>query len=69
MFGFDLWEIGAFFFIVIFYFVPTIVAHHRKHPKRTLIRVINLTTGWTVIGYLIALIWAYSYDPDDNTAE
>lgn len=56
----------AFPFILLLYFTPSIIAHHRKHPKRTAIRVLNLLTGWTFIGWVIAAVWAYAGpDPKD----
>ena len=42
------------------YFTPSIVAHQNKHPRRTAIRVLNLLLGWTFIGWVVALVWAYS---------
>lgn len=42
------------------YFVPTIVAGKRGHPNGTSIFLLNLFLGWTLIGWLAALIWSAS---------
>lgn len=39
-----------------FYFLPAVVA--RKHRQASAIFLLNLFTGWTLIGWLAALIWA-----------
>ena len=44
--------------VAIAYFVPTIVAVVRKHHWIPRIFVVNALLGWTVIGWIIALIWA-----------
>lgn len=40
------------------YFLPTIIADQRDHRNQTGIVVLNLFLGWTVIGWVGALIWA-----------
>ncbi|AEF94975.1 putative integral membrane protein [Desulfotomaculum nigrificans CO-1-SRB] len=48
------------FFILLaaaFYFLPTIIAYARRHNRRLLIAKINLTLGWTVIIWILLLIW------------
>jgi len=69
MFGFDLPVLFFGLIILVLYFVPAIVAHSRKHPKRTAIRILNILAGWTFIGWVGALVWAYSYDPKEAKAE
>jgi len=44
--------------IAIIHFVPTIIAFHRDHPNKIGIFVLNLLLGWTVIGWVAALIWS-----------
>lgn len=46
--------------ICIGYFVPTIVARKRQHPNATSITVLNVALGWTLLGWIAALVWAYS---------
>lgn len=45
-------------FVLAFYFLPAIVAYSRGHKQATPIYLTNLFFGWTVIGWMIALIWA-----------
>lgn len=49
--------IGACLF---FYLMPTIVAARRKHAASGLVFLVNLLIGWTLIGWVVALIWAAS---------
>ena len=46
--------------VVATYFLPTIIVKQRtdKFPYTTPIFVLNLLTGWTIIGWVIALVWA-----------
>jgi hypothetical protein len=59
-------EIGLFLFGVallgsaVVYFIPSMVASHRKHPQFAPIFVVNLMLGWTYVGYVVALAWAVS---------
>jgi hypothetical protein len=46
--------------IGFFYFLPALVASHRKNPNATAIFVLNLLLGWSVIGWVIALVWAFT---------
>lgn len=48
-------------FAVGAYFFPWIIAAARKHPNLNSIVILNLLLGWTVIGWVIALIWAASH--------
>lgn len=40
------------------YFLPLIVAVHRKHRQVAAIAVLNIFAGWTVFLWLGALVWA-----------
>ncbi|WP_374351603.1 superinfection immunity protein [Limnohabitans sp.] len=44
----------------IVYLIPTFIAFARGHRSRYLIFVLNLSLGATLIGWIIALIWAMS---------
>ena len=49
----------AFFAIYLAcYFLPLIVAAVRGHRQTLAIGMLTLFAGWTVIGWLVALIWA-----------
>jgi Superinfection immunity protein len=43
---------------LISYFIPTIVARVRKTPRPVAIFLVNLVFGWTVLGWIAALVWA-----------
>ena len=43
-------------FTVLLYFLPAIIGRHKRDA--TGIFLVNLLFGWTVIGWIIALIWA-----------
>lgn len=45
---------------LVVYFIPAIVAHQRKHNNFTSILVLNIALGWTLIGWVAALVWAYT---------
>ena len=48
---------------LMLYFLPSIIAHSRKHPHYGTIVFLNLFTGWTVIGWVGCLVWALvNYD-------
>ncbi len=42
------------------YLLPFLIADHRKHAKLPAIFGLNLVFGWTLIGWIAALIWALS---------
>lgn len=44
---------------LIIYFMPAIVAGIAKHKHQDGILVLNLFLGWTGIGWVIALVWAF----------
>ena len=43
------------------YFFPTIIAFYRKNLNKGQVFVLNLLLGWTIIGYVIAWVMAFSY--------
>jgi len=43
-------------FLTFLYFLPTIVGHHKRDVLG--IFLVNFFFGWTVIGWVIAMIWA-----------
>lgn len=45
------------------YFLPLLIATQRGHRNLAPIGLTNLFFGWTLMGWLITLIWAFS----DNT--
>jgi hypothetical protein len=50
------WLLGVGAFCL--YFLPTSLAVLQRHHQRGVIGVINLFLGWTIVGWLGAMIWA-----------
>jgi hypothetical protein len=44
--------------LLALYGLPIIIAVRRKHPQIAPIALINVLLGWTIIGWLGALIWS-----------
>jgi ABC-type sugar transport system permease subunit len=42
----------------IFYFLPFAIAFNRKRANTGAIFALNLFLGWSLIGWVIALVWA-----------
>jgi hypothetical protein len=40
------------------YFLPAIIAFGRQHQHRVPILLTNLFLGWTLIGWVAALVWS-----------
>jgi uncharacterized membrane protein len=50
------------FLIILIYFIPTISAYSRKKTNASSILILNLFLGWTIIGWIVSLVWAVSKD-------
>ena len=50
--------------IAIGYFLPLAVARLFQHERMRQILMLNLLLGWTVIGWIAALIWAFTKTRD-----
>lgn len=44
--------------IIGIYFLPGIVAGKRNHHQAGAIFILNLLLGWTLLGWVFALVWA-----------
>jgi len=44
------------------YFLPSILAFARSKRDATAILLLNIFLGWTVIGWVVALVWAVKTD-------
>ena len=56
---------GLFFLLVLglaVYFIPTMVAIGHKKRNTDSIFVLNIFLGWTLIGWVVALVWATAKD-------
>jgi hypothetical protein len=59
--------IGLFFFPIfgtgfILYFLPSIIAFVRSKRDAVSILVLNIFLGWTLIGWVVALVWSLKND-------
>lgn len=51
--------LALFLLAALVYFIPSIVAKHRKARNCEGIFLLNLFLGWTLLGWVGALIWAH----------
>lgn len=51
-----------FGFGFLFYFLPSIIALARSKRDLMSIFLLNLFLGWTLIGWVVALVWAAKND-------
>jgi hypothetical protein len=57
--------VGAIFILLLvaaFYFLPTILGMLRHKRNSLAIFALNLLLGWTLIGWIIALVWGLTAD-------
>lgn len=52
--------ISGLIFVFSMYFLPTLIADHRKSQSIWGIFLLNLLMGWTLIGWIFALVWSVS---------
>jgi hypothetical protein len=53
------------FGVIFVYLAPSMISQRYQHPKHTAILVVNLALGWTIVGWVIALIWALKGRPQN----
>ncbi len=58
IFSLPLFVIPNAILILIVYFVPYLIADHRKHCNKNAILLLNIFLGFTVIGWIVALVWS-----------
>lgn len=51
-------ELFIWLLILAVYFFPGVVASMRGHHNAGAIFVLNLLLGWTLLGWVAALVWA-----------
>ena len=58
--GGDVMTLGTLLLILLAfaYFLPSIMAYSRGHQNTGMIFLVNLLRGWTVFGWIGALVWA-----------
>lgn len=48
------------FLVIALYMLPTLFAMARSHANTTPILIVNIFFGWTILGWIICLAWAFS---------
>lgn len=51
---------------VAFYFLPTIIGAARHKTNLVGIFLVNFLLGWSIIGWIVALVWAVSTERVDR---
>jgi hypothetical protein len=57
-FTFPFWGFPFGLIALTLYVLPTIIAAVRRHRSILGILLVNILTGWTFIGWVIALVWS-----------
>lgn len=57
--------VGLFICLLLLFvhFLPSYIAFSRYHPARWAILLVNIFFGWTLIGWVITVVWALSAQP------
>jgi hypothetical protein len=64
--------VGALFLVALWtlacclYMLPSVIAGYRGHHNRAAIIALNFLAGWTVLGWLIAFVWAFTSEPAES---
>jgi hypothetical protein len=64
--GYEDWSPIVIGLLVIAYLAPVIIAVARKHRFAPAIGALNVLLGWTVFGWLAAMIWAVNKDVSES---
>ncbi len=51
---------SALLVLTLFYFLPTVIAAWRGHPSAGAIFLLNFFLGWTLLFWILGLVWASS---------
>lgn len=51
--------------IILVYLAPSIIAQRYRHPKQPVILMFNVALGWTIAGWVVALVWALKGLPQE----
>lgn len=54
------------FWLFLMYWLPTIIAVVRRTPSALGVAALNFFLGWTVIGWIIALVLALAANPAER---
>jgi len=51
-----------FIAVLFVYLLPSLIAAQQKKKNSTAIFVLNIFLGWTLIGWIVSLVWAVTKD-------
>lgn len=54
-------------FVLAVYLIPTIIAFSRGHASKWGIGVLNIVLGWSLVFWVVALIWSLSNKGQSQT--
>ncbi len=55
------WDMALYLLLGLsLYLLPTIIAYKKRHPSKRTIFIIDLVFGWSVIGWVLALVMCLS---------
>lgn len=57
------------FLLILIYFLPTICAYSRGHHNKDPIFILNIFLGWTLIGWVASLVWAFTANTQNDSDE
>lgn len=52
--------------VILIYFLPTLTAYKNNKANSFAILTLNLTLGWTIVFWIVALVWSRSVDVVDQ---
>jgi hypothetical protein len=53
--------------LLVIYFIPSMVGEKKRNAGAII--ALNLLLGWTVLGWIIALVWALTKDPPGTVVD
>lgn len=56
--NFTILELLLVVLMFVLYFLPAVIALLRKHKNKLAIFLLNFLLGWTVLGWMVSLIWS-----------
>lgn len=57
---------GYIIALILIYLLPTFIASLRKHRNGIAIFVLNIFAGWTLFGWIGALVWAFTANTEKS---
>jgi hypothetical protein len=52
--------------LVALYLLPAYVAYRRQHHQCLAMTMLTLLAGWTVVGWIVAMVWACTVVRDEG---